>query len=69
MVNCEEACREMVQNYAKTGLIKSFSLIILWSVFLFQLGCGKTIGGSKTVYKYDAGGCGKGVGRQVYTCA
>ncbi len=36
---------------------------------LICLGCGKTIGGSKTVYKYDAGGCGKGVGREVHTCA
>ncbi|CAF4648553.1 unnamed protein product [Rotaria sp. Silwood2] len=50
MSNCEQACQDMVRNYANTG-------------------CGKTIRGSKTVYKYDAGGCGKGVGKEVYTCA
>jgi hypothetical protein len=46
--------------------IKSFSFFL---IKLIYLGCGKTIGGSKTVYKYDAGGCGKGVGREVHTCA
>ena len=50
MANCQQACEDMVRNYAKTG-------------------CGKTIGGSKTVSKFDAGGCGKGVGRQVHVCA
>ncbi|CAM4784901.1 unnamed protein product [Rotaria magnacalcarata] len=32
-------------------------------------GCGKIIKGSKTLHKYNAGGCGKGVGKQVFTCA
>ncbi|UJR29625.1 hypothetical protein I4U23_017173 [Adineta vaga] len=50
MANCENACRDMVKNYAATG-------------------CGKTISGSKTVYKSDAGGCGKAVGKEVYRCA
>jgi len=31
-------------------------------------GCGKTLKGSKTVYKFDAGGCWKGVGREVLVC-
>jgi hypothetical protein len=37
--------------------------------FSFELGCGKTISGSKTVYKSDAGGCGKGLGKETFTCA
>ncbi|CAF1132342.1 unnamed protein product [Adineta steineri] len=50
MANCEQACQDMVRNYAKTG-------------------CGKTISGSKTVYKSDASGCRESVGKEVYTCA
>lgn len=67
MVNCEQACDDMVKNYARTGF-----KIILFKINLFfsiGIGCGRTLKNSKTVYKYDAGGCGKGVGREVYTCA
>ena len=67
MANCEQACKDAVRNYAKTGLIIScfFSLKLI----LIKIGCGKTIGGSKTVHKYDASGCGKAVGKEVHVCA
>lgn len=70
MANCEEACQDMVRNYAKTGYqIIIFMLIWLLFVAILGIGCGKIMRGSKTVYKYDAGGCGKGVGKEIYTCA
>ncbi len=48
--------------------VKEILSFLFW-LNIYIIGCGKTIGGSKTVYKYDAGGCGKGVGKEVYTCA
>jgi hypothetical protein len=71
MVNCEQACIDMVRNYAKTGLIKTKKQIFFFifiKIFIW-IGCGKTIGGSRTVSKYDAGGCGKAVGKEIHTCA
>lgn len=67
MANCQQACEDMVRNYAQTGLTRTnFQSRFFFHLFL---GCGKTIGGSKTVAKYDAGGCGKGVGKHVHVCA